>query len=246
MTYGSEAVWTCHVQKNLYYLSDDVTPDGKAFGFYSVRALQYMCKEIYMGCTEGGLSMRGSAVCLILWQGFVYIAFKGTVLLLTRCFGMRWFVLEIHGSCYEKFHGLTYINLGMGTQCSVSTYSGNTEMKPGTHPRMKKKQFHIKLLTSSYLDYPEYLGHDFRKEESLLRFSNINFWHFEPHKWSSFIISEKRQMSLKLISPNVTKSFKKKERNSSTFQRKISIFDFEVNCPFKSYLWLSSAVFCRL
>lgn len=82
VTYGSEAVWTCHVQKNLYYLSDDVMPDSKAFGFYSVRALQYMCKDIHMGCTEGDLSMRGSAVCLILWQRFVYIAFKGTVLLL--------------------------------------------------------------------------------------------------------------------------------------------------------------------
>lgn len=113
VTYGFEAVWTCHVQKNLYYFSDDVTPDGKAFGFYSVRASQYMCK-IHMGCTEGDLSMRGSAVCLIR-QGFVYIAFKGAFLLLTRCFGASWFVLEIHGSCYEKFHGLTYIILGMGT-----------------------------------------------------------------------------------------------------------------------------------
>lgn len=91
-----------------------------------------------MGCTEGDLSMRGSVVCLMLWQGFVYIAFKGTVLLLTRCFGVRCFVLEIHGSCYEKYHGSTYINLGMDTRCLVLTYSANTEMKPGTHLRMKK------------------------------------------------------------------------------------------------------------
>lgn len=137
VTYGSEAVWTCHVQKNLYCLSNDVTPDSKAFGFYSVSIIVHVQGDTHGMYRRWPLhawicSMPHSLV------GVCLHCFKGTVLLLTRCFGVRWFVLEIHGSCYEKFHGLTYINLGMGTRCSVLTYSGNSEMKPGTHPCMKK------------------------------------------------------------------------------------------------------------